>query len=114
MDYELLARFYHAGAKFQYVSEVVGAFRTGGINTRERVATMREVSEIAVTHGLPRRRAQLDYWNKRLKHEIKMRVPGFVQSFGLRLLRDARGGSDFVPTHRLLDWVSEDFASASR
>lgn len=46
-DYEWFLRAYHSGATFAYLPEKLCFFRNGGLCTRERVACVEEVKEIA-------------------------------------------------------------------
>lgn len=58
MDYEWVYRAHRQGAVFVRIPELLGAFRMGGINTRFRIATMREVERLQVLHGTPRAQAR--------------------------------------------------------
>ena len=51
MDYDLLLRFYKAGAKFKYINENLAIYRTGGTNMKFRRKTIDEVRDISIRHG---------------------------------------------------------------
>lgn len=51
MDYDLLLRYYKAGAVFKYIDKTLSVYRTGGINMKMRNRTIKEVRDISVFHG---------------------------------------------------------------
>ena len=51
MDYDLLLRFYKAGAEFKYIDAVLAQYRIGGTNMQFRKRTIDEVRDISVAHG---------------------------------------------------------------
>lgn len=51
MDYELTLRFHLCGASFRYLDAELAAVRPGGASYRNLGRTMREVAQIAETHG---------------------------------------------------------------
>lgn len=51
MDYELISRMYFQGAKFQYIDEVLSAFREGGVSQNKFGRTMEEHRKIAKING---------------------------------------------------------------
>ena len=51
MDYDLLLRYYKAGAKFKYLDENISVYRTGGTNMKLRKITIDEVRDISIRYG---------------------------------------------------------------
>lgn len=51
MDFELVSRFYFAGAKFKYIDEVLSAFRAGGVSDSSFKRTMIETKRIGIRNG---------------------------------------------------------------
>lgn len=51
MDYDLLLRYYKAGAKFKYLDENLSVYRTGGTNMKLRKITIDEVRDVSVRYG---------------------------------------------------------------
>lgn len=49
-DYEMIFRFYLAGAKFKYIDKVVTNFRRGGLTTKRQFACAKEVKEISMLY----------------------------------------------------------------
>jgi hypothetical protein len=91
MDYDLLFRFYRAGAKFTYVPHVLGCFRTGGINERQRLSTIREVRQIALRHQVPNAKATKDCVVKTIKYFGKTLLPSLIRSNLERQMRSHKG-----------------------
>lgn len=91
MDYELLLRFYRAGAQFRYFPEVLGGYSTGGVNTQQRLTAMREVARIAKLHGGSAAVAEGLFLSKLVKHVVKTASPRLLMEPALHLYRRARG-----------------------
>lgn len=51
MDYDLLLRFYKAGANFKYIDTVLAHYRIGGTNMKFRRKTIDEVRDVSIAHG---------------------------------------------------------------
>lgn len=51
MDFELISRFFFAGAKFKYIDEVLSAFRAGGVSDSSFKRTMIETKKIGIRNG---------------------------------------------------------------
>lgn len=93
MDYELCLRFASLGAEFVYVPEILGAYSTGGTNTRSRIRTIREVASISKRFGYSMWTSELAASVKCLKHACRRSIPGFVLRPVLNRYRRMRGGS---------------------
>lgn len=70
MDYDLLLRFYKAGAKFKYIDDSLAIYRAGGTNQKYRKKTIDEVCQISVLHGGNKFRANLEKWKKMIKDRL--------------------------------------------
>lgn len=51
MDYDLMLRFYKAGAKFHYLDKILAHYRVGGTNMKLREKTIKEVRDISISYG---------------------------------------------------------------
>ena len=71
MDYELLLRFYKAGAKFKYIDAVLARYRIGGTNMKMRRRTINEVRDVSVFHGGSRVIAEVIKMKKMLIDSIR-------------------------------------------
>lgn len=91
MDYEWVLRACLGGARFQYVPAFLGAYRTGGVNSRHRLETMREVEEIQVHHGVSRVEARRHRLGKLAKHYTRAALPAVVREPLVEALRRRRG-----------------------
>lgn len=49
-DYEMIFRFYLAGAKFKYIDKVVTNFRRGGLTTKRKFACAKEAKEVSMLY----------------------------------------------------------------
>lgn len=71
MDYELILRFYLAGAKFVYLEKTLSHFLAGGVNQKYINRTIREVRDITVRYGRSKMRANLTLCSKLMKICLK-------------------------------------------
>lgn len=71
MDFELLLRFYKAGAKFKYIDAVLADYRIGGTNMKLRKRTIDEVREISVAYGANKFKADYLRLRKRTADVIR-------------------------------------------
>ncbi len=69
MDYELLFRMFRAGARFQYVNQVLSHFRYGQPG---RADGLREVKDIAIANGVPAFVAWIRYGEALIKERIRL------------------------------------------
>lgn len=87
MDYELALRFLVEGARFKQVPEVLGLYRTGGINEQQRLAAIGESEAISRRYGYPAWRASLTRWDKVVRHRVKEALPNTVADPLLKVYR---------------------------
>ena len=71
MDYELMLRFYLAGAKFVYLKKTLSCFSAGGENQRHLTKTIKEVRDISVRYGRSKVCANLTWVGKLAKIFLK-------------------------------------------
>lgn len=64
MDYDLILRMFHEGAKFKYIDQPLSLYRMGGTNMRLRRQTVDEVRDISVRYGGSRVKANALRWKK--------------------------------------------------
>ncbi len=69
MDYELVFRMYRAGARFQYVDQVLSHFRYGQPG---RTDGLREVKNIAIANGVPPFVAWIRYGEALIKERVRL------------------------------------------
>lgn len=72
MDYELFARFYQGGAKFQFVNTFVSCFTYGGTSCRHPFQTISEDVSIAEKYGLSHSKATIYKIKMYMKNSIKI------------------------------------------
>lgn len=72
MDYDLFARFYRRGAKFQFVDTVVSCFAYGGTSCRHPFQTIAEDVSIAEKYGLSHFKATAYKIKMYIKNGIKI------------------------------------------
>lgn len=72
MDYDLFARFYRGGAKFQFVSTFVSCFTYGGTSCRHPFQTIAEDVSIAEEYGLSHSKATIYKTKMYIKNSIKI------------------------------------------
>ena len=77
MDYDLFARFYRGGAKFQFVNTVVSCFTYGGTSCSHPFQTIKENVSIAEKYGLSHFRA--------IMYKIKMYIQNCIKIVLVRL-----------------------------
>lgn len=91
MDYELLLRFQVRGARFQHVPAVLGAYRLGGVNQRQRLPAMAEVLRSSREHGAPLISAYRGFLWKCTKHCAKLVLPVAIRHLVTSKWRDRTG-----------------------
>ena len=72
MDYDLFARFYRGGAKFQYVNTDVSCFTYGGTSCKHPFQTIEEDVSIAEKYGLSHSKAMIYKTKMYTKNSIKI------------------------------------------
>lgn len=72
MDYDLFARFYRRGAKFQFVNTVVSCFTYGGTSCRHPFQTIAEDVSIAEKYGLSHSKATIYKIKMYIRNSIKI------------------------------------------
>ncbi|RHP72802.1 glycosyltransferase [Ruminococcus sp. OF02-6] len=77
MDYDLFARFYRGGAKFQFVNTVVSCFTYGGTSCRHPFQTIEEDISVAEKYGLSH--------SKAMRYKIKMYTKNSIKIVLTRL-----------------------------
>lgn len=70
MDYDLLLRYYKAGAQFKYIDCNLATYRTGGVNMKMRKRTIKEVRDISVYHGGSKFKANAILLKKKLRDKL--------------------------------------------
>lgn len=86
MDYELLFRFFRAGAKFTYLPKAITTISSGGVNQIHLLKTIHEVKESSIRHGTTRWQAEKVYWGKVAKWVLRstlerLHLPGVIQKW---------------------------------
>lgn len=71
MDYDLLLRFYKAGAKFHYLDTVLAHYRIGGTNMKLRKRTIKEVRDISISYGANPFKAEIIRQKKALVDRLR-------------------------------------------
>jgi len=84
MDYDLLLRFFHGGARFSYIERPLAIIASGGVNQRNLLQTIGEVREISIRHGTARPAANAFYLIKM----VKMFLRRGMKQVGLNELTD--------------------------
>ena len=72
MDYDLFAKFYRGGAKFQFVNTVVSCFSYGGTSCRHPFQTIAEDVSIAERYGLSHSKATIYKFKMYIKNSMKI------------------------------------------
>ena len=71
MDYDLLLRFYRAGAIFKYIDASLAVYREGGTNQKYRERTIDEVCTVSIRNGGNPLIANFVKMKKKMKDAIK-------------------------------------------
>lgn len=74
MDYDLMLRFYVSGARFFYLNKILAIYIGGGNNQRYMLKTIRDVRNISIQHGFPKRRADMYMLLKIAKFLLKQGI----------------------------------------
>ena len=75
MDYDLLLRFYRAGATFKYLDMPLAVYRIGGTNQKLRRTTINEVCKVSIANGGNSGKAHLIKTNKIIKDLLRTAIP---------------------------------------
>lgn len=84
MDYELLSRFYNAGAAFQYVPELLAYFRKGGTSKANARMTVDESIKVSIRNGTEPNKARNYYRIANMRQQMfdvfeKLRIELFLR-----------------------------------